>query len=571
MLAGLLRLRLLGPSTYALISIDPIPDPTWQHTWLNAMRRATSLQNGAVAEWLNVVLALLLTILMMAGASALIALFAHATARRYEVALRAVVGATRKQITSEHLRKAAANVAIAFACGVPLGLVAAFIANRTWPGIEAGLRAGEWLAVSFAFTAGLAALVARSAAARMSKSGWLGDVLAPEARNNPGYGAEDLRGALLHMQFAFTFALLAAALLVWQQAQSSWRPATSIAEARYVTRVTIDEHAMPEQRRQIFRQLEHSGFRAATPGALIGVGSTDRVMSNCGRCSVANMMLPMFPLRTQQHVVGAGFFEVSGFPLRYGREFETSDAGVHNVVVNDTFANLAFQGQHAIGKTIQVGGLRGSWYTVVGVVRDLPIAGLISFTPDDHDLVISNIPGREAAIYFYTGERPPAVADVVTTRPVQPRVAGLTSGRMQTLTSLWRDARAPAGWFAGVLSVLAVTAAVIAVLSLGALTLLNVRQRELEIAAHRSVGARRRDIIKLVVKESVLTVGRGTVAGIILSVALARAIQMVLPQMKIVDAATIGITAGILALSSVIAAILPARAAARVMPAQIHT
>ncbi len=570
MLAGILQLNLASARTTPLIGVDPIPAPSWPQQWLGAMRSAQTLQNAAVVEWLNVVLATLLTILILAAVSALIALFAHATARRYEVALRAVVGATRRRITVEHLRKGVANAAIALVIGVPIGLSAAVVANRSWPADSLGVHPVAWLFVSVCFAAGIAAFVARAAAGRMSKAGWLGDVLAPEARTNPGYGAEDLRGLLLNLQFAFTFALLAAALLVWQHAESVQPAGVSSDRSQYVTRVMLDEHTMPEQRRGIIGALQQAGMPAASPGALIGVGHSDQVVSNCGRCSVANMMLPMFPVRTQQHVVGTGFFEAAGFPLRYGREFDASDATARHVVVNDTFADLAFQGQHAIGKTIQVGGLRGEWYTVIGVVRDIPIAGLVSFEPDDNSLVTSRIPGHEPAIYFQAEHSPPAVFDVVGDEPVTLQIAGLTIGAVTTMREVQAAARAPAVWFAGVLSALGGTAAIIAVLSLGALTLLNVRQRELEIAARRSVGARRRDIARMVLANSAITAARGTFFGVVLSLAIARAIQMVLPQMRIFDPLVIAVTATLLLLASVIAAIIPARAAVRIMPAQIH-
>jgi putative ABC transport system permease protein len=256
--------------------------------------------------------------------------------------------------------------------------------------------------------------------------------------------------------------------------------------------------------------------------------------------------------------------------LRYGREFDASDATARHVVVNDTFADLAFQGQHAIGKTIQVGGLRGEWYTVIGVVRDIPIAGLISFEPDENSLVTSRVPGHEAAIYFQAEHNPPAVLDVVSDEPVKLQIAGLGIGKTMTMRELQTAARAPAGWFAGVLSALAAAAAIIAVLSLGALTLLNVRQRELEIAARRAVGARRRDIVRLILVNSMMTAAGGTFVGVVLSIAIARAIQMVLPEMRIFDPLVIAATATLLLIASVVAAIIPARAAARIMPAQIH-
>jgi putative ABC transport system permease protein len=121
------------------------------------------------------------------------------------------------------------------------------------------------------------------------------------------------------------------------------------------------------------------------------------------------------------------------------------------------------------------------------------------------------------------------------------------------------------------LGALSVAAAVIALLSLGALTLLNVRQRQVEIAARRAVGARRRDILALVLRASALTAGRGIFMGLLLSVAVARGVQMLLPAMKVFDLDITLAAAGMLMLVSLLAATLPALAAAQVSPAQIQT
>jgi ABC-type lipoprotein release transport system permease subunit len=578
LLSGLLQLRFLDAAASALIAANPIPDPTWPHVWLGAAQTPRALQAEAINEWLLTVVALLFTIMLLAGISALIALFAHASARRYEIALSAVVGASRKQLTALHLRKAAVNAGAALAIGASIGLAGAYIANRTWPHEAAPVHAGAWLLISMLFCCALAAFVAIRAAARMAHPGWMGDVLAPEARTNPGFGAEDLRGVLLQLQFAFTFALLVAALLVWQHARTA--PAASATRLRsdmHITQYAVPVHATKQQRRalqeELLRELAAAGETShaiASPGTLVGVGTSDQIMSNCGQCAFSNMWLPLFPLRTQQHVVGAGFFETVGLHVQLGREFEAKDADARHVVVNDTFASLAFQGQHAIGKQIQVGGLRGQWYTVVGVIRDIPITGLLTFTPDDKSIVKSNIPGKEPAIYFYAGEKPPAVFDVITKRPVQLHIAGIAPRASTTIRDLLGDARAPARWFGGVLGALALSAALIAMLSLGAITLLNVRQRELEIAARRAVGARRRDILHLILSNSITTAARGTFYGVILSLAVARALQMVLPEMKVADLEITIVTAVALGVVALLSSLIPARAAASVPPAQIH-
>lgn len=560
LLSGLLQLRLAGLHVRPLIAIEMLPSGRWSNSWLPSARSAAELQSAALTEWLRLVVVLLLIILIISAISALIALFAHATARRYEIALSAVVGATRAQLTRLQLRNAAVNAAWACSAGISIGLLAAYSANRAWPHVSEDIEPLAWIVISAVFACALAAFVGRAIAARMAHPGWMGDVLAPEARTNPGYGAEDLRNVLLHLQFAFAFALLAVALLIRQDARPLRATNTEDRQV-YVARVALPEHASSAQRRAWQQRLEAQRYAIASPGVLIGVGESDHVLAKCGPCSFANMALPFFALRTQQHVVSAGFFARTGFPLTQGREFEAKDASARHVVVNDTFANLAFQGQPAVGKTIQVGGLAGDWYTVVGVIADIPISGLLSFAPDTRTLVRSRVPGREPAIYFNSKEKPPAVFDVV----------GMTGGAgARPLRDVIASARAPGQWFGQVLGALSAVAALIAMLSLAAITLLNVRQRQGEIAARRAVGARRRDILALVMKSTLGTIARGTVIGIILSLATARVIQMMLPGLSLFDGKALLLAALLLAAVSLVAAIIPARSAAQIEPARIH-
>ena len=570
LLAGLLDLQLFRLTVTPLIHATDVPAPTWSNTWLSAARPAPMMQAEAIREWLQVIAMLLSSILLIAGISALVALFAHATARRYEVALSAVVGASRSQLRNVQLRMAAMNATVAVLIGVSVGLLSALVANRTWPASASPIAPAGWLAFSVVFCGGLAAFVAYRVAARMSHTGWMGDVLSPEARTNPGFGAEDLRNVLLHLQFAVTFAILATAILVWQHAHTK----AGIREAprandMYVTRIELPAHATASQRRALLDQL-HKEATFATPGALLGVGTADRVLANCGRCEMAYMPLSIYPVLTQQHVVGKSFFSAIGFMPHTGREFEDRDANRRNVVVNDTFALLAFQGRQPIGKQIQVGGLRGDWYTVVGVIPDVPVTGLTSFIPNNQGPVRSHIAGREAAIYFFAGEKPPTIVDVISRDPVKVSMAGITIRNRSTMRDMYEDARAPSRWFGGVLGALAVAAAIVATLSLGAITLLNVRQRELEIAARRAVGARRRDILRLVIAANAAVIARGTFVGIILSVGLANTVRMMLPHMHVFDVVVIGVAALVLGTVSLLAAIIPARAAASVAPAQIH-
>ena len=153
-LAGILQLRVTEMRSRPLIEVRELPGQNWPHEWLAGAQSVRELQAAAVMEWLNVVLMLLGVIVLIAGISSLIALFAHATARRYEVALSAVVGASHKQLRRKQLRSAAINAGIALAIGVTAGMSVAWVANASWPHVSIPIAPLAWIVLSVVCASG---------------------------------------------------------------------------------------------------------------------------------------------------------------------------------------------------------------------------------------------------------------------------------------------------------------------------------------------------------------------------------------------------------------------------------
>src|SRR5688500_12263212 len=161
-LAGLVDVQ-LNP----LIALRPLPDADWSQVWSPNAISATHVQAAAIDEWMRAVLGLLAVILIIAGANALVSLFAHASTRRYEVALAAVVGASRRQLARDQLKHAALNAGAALGLGVSAGLAAGWVGQLLWPHIPRGLAAAAWIAASVLFCATLTGLVVYQVTARM--------------------------------------------------------------------------------------------------------------------------------------------------------------------------------------------------------------------------------------------------------------------------------------------------------------------------------------------------------------------------------------------------------------------
>lgn len=569
-LAGVLALDVAGRRLLPTFALELLPDSTWTAPWLPGALTAARQQQAAADQWLHVILVFGALTVTIACINALIGLWSHGNERRYETAVRAIVGASPRQLRLSLLRNALLNAGIGALVGVPAGIIAALAMRGMWepnPTVQTTTPAWAVLAISLCVTVG--ALAAHVTSARFKRPGWMGDALAPEARTVPGWGAEDLRGLLAGAQLACAVALTTVSLLVWgaQSVQSGTERAQRHSVS--VARVSLPESLSPSERRHAYATILASVSAAngvaaesiASPGALLGLGKIDKVIAECGRCARAGMLMPIFPLETQHHVVSAGFFRTAGIAVTRGREFDAGEPDQHIVVVNDSFARLAFQQQDPIGKRIRVGGFEGDWYHVIGTVADIPITGLHFLESDPAGVDAPIEPGYAPAIYFSSATYAPATFDVVVrARGEQLALAGFD---FQPLARVLALARAPQTSFARVLTLLGLLLCGAAALGTFTTTMLNVKSRREEIALRRALGARRRDVWRLVYASVARTAAWGAVAGAIVSAALARVLEVFVPSLPVIDLGIAVAACATFVAIALLAALLPVREALR--------
>jgi ABC-type lipoprotein release transport system permease subunit len=524
-LAGVFALDARAARVKPAVAVDLVPDASWPMHWLDTAVPASAQQQAAAQQWLHLVLILGALAAAIACVNALIGLLSHANERRYENALRGLIGASPNQLRRSVFLSALINVLLGIATGAPVGMLLALSLRRAWPArlIEAATPI-SWTALAVAIAVAVAVGAAQMTSKRFHKPGWLGDALSPDARRNPGWGTEDLRALLTTAQIACAVALTTVGVLVSSYANA--QPSRLYAQSqRYVARVSLQE----------YQRVRAAGFEAesiASPGALLGLGITAKVVSDCGQCARGNMYTPLFPVETQHHVVGARFFEVAGIRLREGREFNDEEADEHSVVISKTFARMAFDDPHPTGKRILVGGFAGEWYHVIGVVDDIATAGLRYLEPEPGAFGVAAHAGYAPAIYFSARAHPPRSFDVIvqSRQPVQ--LAGIS---FTPLAAMIQRAAAPQTWFARVLMLLGVMLCAAALIGSFTSTMLMVRERRDEIAIRRAVGATRRDVWWLIYKLMAGVIMRGVAAGVILSMALARAVEVFVPGLPVLN------------------------------------
>lgn len=276
--------------------------------------------------------------------------------------------------------------------------------------------------------------------------------------------------------------------------------------------------------------------------------------------------------RTNVNAVSAGFFDMfEAFPLS-GRLLDAGDraGGPPVAVVTAGFARRHYAGESAVGRQLRLSGVAGlsdtASVTIVGVVNDL---GSVSRDPAASEVVylaVRQLAPRSVAILVRTRGHPlefvgqfrEHVAAVDPDVPVD---------QVATLEAQLGDARRPAKVFAALFTAFGLTGLLLAALGLYGVLAFAVRQRTREMAIRSALGARPFELMFLPVRSSLARLGLGLVFGFGAAAVLAPLMSDLLFGTNPHDAAVYALVGLTLALTTVLASVRPAVAAARVAPA----
>lgn len=276
------------------------------------------------------------------------------------------------------------------------------------------------------------------------------------------------------------------------------------------------------------------------------------------------------PQDSHWDTVGPNYFSTTGIPILYGREIGPQDSGRGQRVglVNQTAARYFFGDANPIGKRIAVKTTLGpSDFVVIGVVADSkhgsvrekpqrrfyipffnPIgeanyANFLVRTSADPTFAASTI---RAAVKQMAGNLPPIDIQTMNQRISQ----SLTSDR--TITEL-------SGVF-GPLAMILVCIGLYGVMSYA------VTGRTGEIGIRMALGAQRNSVLWLILRESLLLIVIGVGVGVPAIFGASQWIASLLFGVKPADIAALGVAAAILFAAGTLACYFPARRAMRVEP-----
>jgi putative ABC transport system permease protein len=263
-----------------------------------------------------------------------------------------------------------------------------------------------------------------------------------------------------------------------------------------------------------------------------------------------------------ERVVSSGYPKVVGLPLMKGR-WMTDDEPSMTAMVNETFVRRVFGTDEPLGQRLR---FREGLATIVGVVGDLKVSRLDAgpgpevlipyrYSPTFRRLtVLVKTPGSPAAVL------PDARRLVQRLAPSQPPY-GLT-----TLEDALAESIAPRRFHLLVLGTFALSSVVLALVGIYGVMSYAVVQRTREIGVRMALGADRRAIVRMVLRQGMTVSIAGIGAGMAAAFGLTRLMAALLVDVNPGDPWTFAAVAGGLSATALVACWIPARRAARVDP-----
>ena len=288
-----------------------------------------------------------------------------------------------------------------------------------------------------------------------------------------------------------------------------------------------------------------------------------------GRASAAQGQIPMAGF----DVVTPSYFESLRIPLRSGRDFSWRDTpqGQRVVIINEAMARAYWSGQDPLGHRINLGTSENNsdpWLMVVGIVGDIRDFDVLTAPRPTLYLPVSQADDASYILRDWvvrTSGDPLALASSLRAamRQVDP---DLPVSRVQTLEQLWGVSIAPQRFNLWLFGSFAAVALILAAIGIHGVMAYNVAQRTREIGIRMAMGARRSDVLRLVLTQSILPAAAGVLLGLSVALALTRLMASLLFGLTATDPATFAAVAILLILVALAATYMPARRATKVDP-----
>ncbi len=277
------------------------------------------------------------------------------------------------------------------------------------------------------------------------------------------------------------------------------------------------------------------------------------------------------PWETRVRIITPGALEAMGAKLLRGRSLGAGDrdAGERVVLVNAEAARRFWPGEDPLGHTVSTemdwgnGPFGGR---VVGVVEDQPLDGLAAPAEPELYVPYEQARGTGMTLLLRTPGEPLALASAVR-EELRALDASLATSSVRTLSSVVDGTVAPLRFYLLLVGLFAGVALLLAAVGLYGVVAYAVQQRTRELGIRMALGARARQVMGMVLGRYLRLTALGLVIGLALAAGASRALTHLLSGVRPTDPMTYAVVVLVLGAVAVVAALLPARRAARVPPA----
>jgi len=508
-------------------------------------------------------------------------LLAQSSARRQEFAVRSALGASRARLATQVLCEGLVVAAV----GGIAGLAVAWGGTQLLSGVlprsivfapfrdPAGIRLDPWV---LGFTAAVAILT--GAAFSLAPIAGLRRLNLKAAGDRAATGRlAGVRTALVALEVALAVVILVAAGLMTK----SLARLVNIDPGLDPENVLVVEMALPQPDfygppvRKTFCSSV-TGRVASLPG-ILSVGAISHLPlsgANAGRgFSIDGKVLPPGENASASYrLTCPGYFASMGIRLLRGRDFSTLDStdGAGAVIINEETAKRYWPDEDPVGRRIKLGRADGPlpWLTVVGVVANVRHFGLDAGPRREMFRPYSQAAWPVMTVVVKTASDPAGFAAAIRSA-LQGIDPDLPVARVSTMEAIERNSTGSRRFPMLLLTAFGAVALALAIVGVYGVVSYVVSQRTREIGIRVALGARRGQVLRLVVIGAMKPVLAGLAIGALAAIFASRLLGSLLYEVKPGDPAVIAAIAALLAGAAIAASLVPGARATRVDPISV--
>ena len=545
------------------VMLVPLPEQLVEH-----VRPALLVLLGAVG-----------LVLIIACANVANLLLARGAERQKELAIRAALGAGRARLIRQLFTESLFLALLGGTCGILLaswGIDAILaLSPAGLPRIDEVTIDARVIAFTFAVSI-VTALTFGLAPAIQFSSPKLQQFLKEGGRTSTaGFGRRRLRHALVVSEIALALMLLVGAGLLVRsfirllQVDPGFTPDNVLSLQVFIW----DKYQTPQQRTAFFdeafaRLSALPGVQAVGAVTALPFNNEDTIDVDTTFTIDGKPTEPGRQLTAYSTVASIDYFKVMGIHLKSGRFFNEYDRSGSPLVVliNEAMARRFFPEEDPVGKKITVGSFgRPMSREIVGVVADVRHTGLDSNPRPEFFVPHLQNPFGGMAIVVRTYSDPetllPAAKEQI--RAINKDQPFYSINTMDALVSRSLGERR---FNLLLLCVFATIALVLAGVGIYGLISFSISQRTHEIGVRMALGARARDITRMILGEGIALALAGVTAGVVGALVLTRLLKGFLFGVTPTDPVTFAAISALLVALALVASYLPARRATRVDP-----